>query len=39
MFYTVTDRGPTQDFTVTNTTVTPPEIVTHKVLPCYAMAP
>jgi hypothetical protein len=39
MFYTVTDRGPTQDFTVTNTTLIPPKIVTHKVLPCTNLAP
>ena len=35
MFYTVTDRGPTQDFVV----VTPTKTTTHKVLPCYGMAP
>jgi hypothetical protein len=40
MFYTVTDRGPTQDFTVTNNpTGTNIVITTHKVLPCHAMAP
>ena len=37
MFYTVTDRGPTQDFVVTNF---PPGVTnTYKVLPCYGMAP
>lgn len=35
MFYTVTDRGPTQDFVVE----TPTKTNTHKVLPCSAMAP
>lgn len=41
MFYTVTDRGPTQDFTVTNAVpdTTNVVITTHKVLPCYGMAP
>jgi hypothetical protein len=35
MFYTVTDRGPTQDFIVE----TPTQTNTHKVLPCFDMAP
>ena len=39
MFYTVTDRGPTQDFTVTNTSGTNIVITTHKVLPCTNLAP
>jgi hypothetical protein len=32
MFYTVTDRGPTQDFVT-------PDGKTHKVLPCFDLAP
>jgi hypothetical protein len=35
MFYTVTDRGPTQDFVVADGT----ESVTNKVLPCPSLAP
>jgi hypothetical protein len=35
MFYTITDRGPTQDIIVG----TPPATTTYKMLPCYAMAP
>jgi hypothetical protein len=41
MFYTVTDRGPTQDIIVTNSPpgTTPIVTTTYKTLPCFGMAP
>ncbi len=39
MFYTVTDRGPTQDFEILDPADPLLVLTTHKVLPCYPMAP